>query len=53
MIAKGTIGTIATYGAGCVGGAYGAEIGTLFCPGIGTVIGGLIGGIVEGLLQDM
>lgn len=40
----------ATSSAGGLGGtAAGAALGTLFCPGAGTVIGGIIGGLVGGI----
>jgi hypothetical protein len=40
-------------GAGWGGMEAGAAIGTMICPGPGTIIGGIIGGIGGGFLADL
>ena len=48
MVAKAVLGTAASIGAG----AYGAAIGTVICPGVGTFLGGFIVGLTVKLLVD-
>ncbi len=43
-IAACSVGAIGS----CVGWSSGAAIGTVICPGLGTIIGGLVGGVVGG-----